>query len=80
MFLAFSPADWAIAVKELIRVTKPGGWIELFEYDMQLQRAGPSFDKLHAACKSSLAFVSFKKKIYVFFLSTTFSIHHPPLP
>ncbi|RUS21390.1 hypothetical protein BC937DRAFT_92843 [Endogone sp. FLAS-F59071] len=49
MFLAFSPADWAIAVKELIRVTKPGGWIELFEYDMQLQRAGPSFDKLHAA-------------------------------
>ncbi|RUS21719.1 S-adenosyl-L-methionine-dependent methyltransferase [Endogone sp. FLAS-F59071] len=45
MVLNFTPADWEHAIREIIRVTKPGGWIELYEVDMQLQRPGRTFLK-----------------------------------
>ncbi|RUS34424.1 hypothetical protein BC938DRAFT_480488 [Jimgerdemannia flammicorona] len=31
MVFDFSPSDWATAMKEMIRVTKPGGWIQITE-------------------------------------------------
>lgn len=41
LLFAFTPAEWEIAVSELVRVTKPGGWVELFEASPQLERAPP---------------------------------------
>ncbi|KAJ3121952.1 hypothetical protein HK100_012178 [Physocladia obscura] len=37
------------AIKELIRVTKPGGWIELVEIDMVVYQAGPYSKQLSTA-------------------------------
>ncbi|RUS29500.1 S-adenosyl-L-methionine-dependent methyltransferase, partial [Jimgerdemannia flammicorona] len=43
MFLAFTPADWAKVISELVRVTKSGGWVELVESDCNLQETPPSY-------------------------------------
>ncbi|RUP48256.1 hypothetical protein BC936DRAFT_144786, partial [Jimgerdemannia flammicorona] len=40
LVFAFTRSQWAIAIRELIRVTKPGGWIELSESDTEPQRTG----------------------------------------
>ncbi|KAI8612723.1 S-adenosyl-L-methionine-dependent methyltransferase [Chytriomyces sp. MP71] len=37
---------WPAVVAELIRVTKPGGWIELMEFDAVHHRMGPNHKKL----------------------------------
>lgn len=42
MVLNFTPNDWTKAVKELIRVTKPGGWVELLEFNYEIERMGPN--------------------------------------
>lgn len=44
-----SRKDWDTILVELVRVTKPGGWIELFEFDYDLQRPGPNGERLHKA-------------------------------
>ncbi|RUP46418.1 S-adenosyl-L-methionine-dependent methyltransferase, partial [Jimgerdemannia flammicorona] len=49
MVLAFTPADWAKAISELVRVTKPGGWVELVESDCKLEQAPPSYLKFQNA-------------------------------
>ncbi|RUP46420.1 hypothetical protein BC936DRAFT_146984 [Jimgerdemannia flammicorona] len=36
--LTFTTADWPKAISELVRVTKPGGWVELVETDCKLER------------------------------------------
>ncbi|KAF9934917.1 hypothetical protein FBU30_010185 [Linnemannia zychae] len=41
LYLALTVDDWPVALKELQRVMKPGGWIELFEPCMRVHRAGP---------------------------------------
>ncbi|KAF9544570.1 hypothetical protein EC957_011880 [Mortierella hygrophila] len=41
LYLALTIDDWPVALKELRRVMKPGGWIELFEPCMRVHRAGP---------------------------------------
>ncbi len=33
---------WPFIIKELQRVTRPGGWVELAEYSPNLERAGPA--------------------------------------
>ncbi|RUP47263.1 S-adenosyl-L-methionine-dependent methyltransferase [Jimgerdemannia flammicorona] len=35
MSISFRPKDWDIAMKELTRLTKPGGFLELFEIDLK---------------------------------------------
>ncbi|KAJ3004120.1 UNVERIFIED_CONTAM: hypothetical protein HDU68_005296 [Siphonaria sp. JEL0065] len=41
------PIDkWTHVMKEIIRVTKPGGWIELTEVDMEVYDAGPASDAI----------------------------------
>ncbi|KAI8342622.1 S-adenosyl-L-methionine-dependent methyltransferase [Chlamydoabsidia padenii] len=33
--------QWDVLLKDIIRVLKPGGWVELVEMDLELHRAGP---------------------------------------
>ena len=40
LYLGLTVDDWPVALKELKRVIKPGGWIELFEPCMRVHRAG----------------------------------------
>ncbi|RUS25224.1 S-adenosyl-L-methionine-dependent methyltransferase [Jimgerdemannia flammicorona] len=53
LFLAFTQSDWAVVMYELIRVTKPGGWIELFEFDLKFERTGPTYDRVWSALSSA---------------------------
>lgn len=46
LLVAGIPAqNWPAAVRELVRVTRPGGWIELLEIGDTIQNAGPSTKK-----------------------------------
>ncbi|RUS33057.1 S-adenosyl-L-methionine-dependent methyltransferase [Jimgerdemannia flammicorona] len=46
---AFSPADWASAVKEFTRVAKSGAYLELFELSLQYKRTPPGPPRLRDA-------------------------------
>ncbi|RUS17716.1 S-adenosyl-L-methionine-dependent methyltransferase [Endogone sp. FLAS-F59071] len=43
MTLELTTKQWQKAIKELVRVTKPGGWIELVEPDLLYWDRGPTF-------------------------------------
>ncbi|RUS12985.1 S-adenosyl-L-methionine-dependent methyltransferase, partial [Endogone sp. FLAS-F59071] len=43
MTLAYTLDQWEFVIDELIRVTKPGGWIQLVELDMRFDSRGPQF-------------------------------------
>jgi SAM-dependent methyltransferase len=43
---AIPTANWPGVVRELIRVTRPGGWIELLEIGETIQNAGPATARL----------------------------------
>jgi ubiquinone/menaquinone biosynthesis C-methylase UbiE len=48
----FTEKEWEDTVlKELIRVCKPGGWIELVELDYTYLNQGPTFKKVNEAGK-----------------------------
>ncbi|CAG8541244.1 10095_t:CDS:2 [Ambispora gerdemannii] len=50
MNAAFTEIEWTeVVLPELIRVLKPGGWIELCELDMQFCNPGPSGKRLSDA-------------------------------
>ncbi|KAG0211544.1 hypothetical protein BGX33_004227 [Mortierella sp. NVP41] len=40
LYLGLTIDDWPVALRELRRVMKPGGWIELYEPCMRVHRAG----------------------------------------
>src|SRR5579883_2482729 len=47
LLVAAIPAlQWPKAVYELVRVTKPGGWIEMLEVGDVIQNAGPATKRL----------------------------------
>lgn len=43
---AIPAAHWPAVVRELVRVTRPGGWIELLEIGDTIQNAGPATRRL----------------------------------
>ncbi|RUS17729.1 S-adenosyl-L-methionine-dependent methyltransferase [Endogone sp. FLAS-F59071] len=43
MNTSFTPENWAKAVKEMIRVAKPGAYIELMEVDLMSKDRGPKY-------------------------------------
>ena len=48
----FTRAQWTeLAVPEYARVTKPGGWVELMEFDEALKGGCENVDRLSKACK-----------------------------
>ncbi|RUS12808.1 S-adenosyl-L-methionine-dependent methyltransferase [Endogone sp. FLAS-F59071] len=51
MMAAFSPVNWQVAVKEMKRVLKPGGCLELFEMSMDMVRASRSCMKAEGPCE-----------------------------
>ncbi|HEU5376310.1 MAG TPA: class I SAM-dependent methyltransferase [Ktedonobacteraceae bacterium] len=56
---AITAENWTRAVRELIRVTRSGGWVELVELDHQMQNAGPAGQRLQelmASVGKSLGF------------------------
>lgn len=46
---------WPAVVAELVRVTRPGGWVELIEGKMWLERTGPATDRLSELGRSIAA-------------------------
>lgn len=42
LVLAIPDAQWPDVVHELVRVTRPGGWIEMVETDARVQQGGPA--------------------------------------
>ncbi|RUP48011.1 S-adenosyl-L-methionine-dependent methyltransferase [Jimgerdemannia flammicorona] len=52
MVFDFSPSDWATAMKEMIRVTKPGGWIQITEGDIIIERSGPLMKRFLEAAEA----------------------------
>lgn len=56
---AITAENWPRVARELIRVTRPGGWVELVELDNQMQNAGPAGQRLQeimASVGKSLGF------------------------
>jgi ubiquinone/menaquinone biosynthesis C-methylase UbiE len=56
---AITAENWPRVVRELVRVTRLGGWVELLEIDHQMQNAGPAsvhFQTLMATVGKSMGF------------------------
>ncbi len=48
LVLAIPDARWPGVVRELVRVTRPGGWLELIETDARVQAGGPATEQMMA--------------------------------
>jgi SAM-dependent methyltransferase len=55
LFLGIPVPVWPAVVAELVRVTRPGGWIELVEPPIGVRRAGPAIERLLALTLASAA-------------------------
>ncbi|RUS29372.1 LOW QUALITY PROTEIN: hypothetical protein BC938DRAFT_480737 [Jimgerdemannia flammicorona] len=56
MVLAFTHNDWKNIMKELFRVVKPGGYVELVDVDMDAQRMGPETKAASERCESNIVY------------------------
>ncbi|CAH1757298.1 16315_t:CDS:2 [Entrophospora sp. SA101] len=55
MNYSFTENQWIdIVIPELVRVTKPGGWIEYYDMGPSVTKAGPIFMRLHEALDNLL--------------------------
>ncbi|RUS21592.1 LOW QUALITY PROTEIN: S-adenosyl-L-methionine-dependent methyltransferase [Endogone sp. FLAS-F59071] len=52
MMLVYTPDDWRRVIRELARITKPGGVVELEESDMAIQRPPSNYLRFYDSCKS----------------------------
>lgn len=48
---SFTVSDWKHVISELVRVTKPGGYIELLEIDYNTYNLGPNGRKWESECE-----------------------------
>ena len=46
LHMALPVNSWNYVVQELVRVTRPGGWVELTESDLLMHRPGPAIQRL----------------------------------
>ncbi|CAB5382170.1 unnamed protein product [Rhizophagus irregularis] len=46
---AFTTSQWKEVIKEIVRVTKPGGWVEFLEYDYFVHNEGPISQRINAS-------------------------------
>lgn len=44
--LALSEDEWPLAIQEILRVTKPGGWIQLVDADVKVKGKGREINLL----------------------------------
>ncbi|RUP51467.1 hypothetical protein BC936DRAFT_148042 [Jimgerdemannia flammicorona] len=49
MGTSYTPEDWSRAAVDLYRVTRPGGWMEIFETDFDLQRMPQNYAIFYSA-------------------------------
>ncbi|KAI9304667.1 S-adenosyl-L-methionine-dependent methyltransferase, partial [Cunninghamella echinulata] len=54
LVFALTADQWEKAFRELIRVLKPGGWIEFVEVDVNAKRSGPLFSVITASMRHML--------------------------
>ena len=48
----FTEAEWKeIVIPEMVRVTKPNGWVEIMEVEPNIQNLPRNFKPLYDACK-----------------------------
>lgn len=45
---ALTSSQWPEVIKEIVRVTKPGGWIEFLEYDFIVHNEGPIVQRINS--------------------------------
>ena len=68
LVVAFTQNQWEeTVVKELVRVCKPGGWVELVEVDIEGKSMGPTSERLLTFCECymySSCFLFSKKFIF----------------
>lgn len=57
LITAFTEEEWNKAIQELIRVLKPGGWLELMEGDLVFNPEGPAGKILMDTCKYNASFI-----------------------
>jgi ubiquinone/menaquinone biosynthesis C-methylase UbiE len=69
LIVAFTERQWEeIIVKELIRICKPGGWIEISDIDVDGKSLGPTTKRFITACKFFfLPFIFYFLKKFIFF-------------
>jgi ubiquinone/menaquinone biosynthesis C-methylase UbiE len=56
MIFAFTLKNWELAIRELVRVCKPGGYIEIVEKDILWFNEGPFCKAVRTASKYSIYF------------------------
>ena len=59
-------SSWPAVVADLVRVTRPGGWVELVEVRMTLERAGPATDRLNQLARGIAATLGLDASSQVF--------------
>src|SRR5215469_10995906 len=67
LFLAVPESSWSGVVADLVRVTRPGGWVELVEPPVfGLEGAGPAIQRLQALAVAAVAARGLDTKSTVF--------------
>ncbi|RUS16443.1 S-adenosyl-L-methionine-dependent methyltransferase [Endogone sp. FLAS-F59071] len=61
--VCFRESDWPIVIKELVRVTKPGGWVELIEAEARIKNIGPETQKFYTHLDQMMAMREVHTKI-----------------
>lgn len=56
LMMSYTPADWKNAIIEMSRVTKPGGWIECFEFDLDMANPPQEYIRLRNAGRNFFNF------------------------
>jgi SAM-dependent methyltransferase len=59
-------ASWPAVIRELVRVTRPGGWVELTEGPCAAERAGPATERLYSLTREMAASLGLDARGVVF--------------